>query len=304
MASSFLTKFIDFLLKPGRFIRRRTRRTKKFLRKRLNGFSIHEKMVDRIYGPVSQPYCVAQISNGLFVALTEWIASQDNVSLVERYHHQIKSRLFCLSEFPDPNVLSTLDRNMTWYPPMKRGPLRQQLHDELRELFRTAVQSPFAIVNTKAWSTKPNTEQFGPTRLHTDKFEPGHLKVMVYLQPLNQECGSLRVAEHVLADERDGVCVLLNNSDVLHAGVPGTSRERVLVEVTLFRSLFNIRQFHAGHINARHYKRATTAYLGRLATVLYEFVAIVKRCLFRPRMKYRLSLSDKGNEPVNGITRR
>ena len=41
--------------------------------------------------------------------------------------------------------------------------------------------TPFIFVGLRSWETYPSSQSFGPTASHKDGFEPGHKKVMVYL---------------------------------------------------------------------------------------------------------------------------
>ena len=56
-----------------------------------------------------------------------------------------------------------------------------------------ATRSPFVVVNVRAWETKPNAGDFGPSDWHRDGFSRGHLKLMIYLKGLGNELGSLEI---------------------------------------------------------------------------------------------------------------
>lgn len=135
-------------------------------------------------------------------------------------------------------------------------PLLAALHHEVRAIFRSSVGSPFVIVNSRMWVSKPGGEQQGPNSFHSDGFAPGHLKAMIYVTPLSIEDGYFEYVEQrklrKLVDLPAGTAVLFQNSELVHRGVPGTSRERISIELTLMRSLVEQEQSWPGHFYGRH----------------------------------------------------
>ena len=128
------------------------------------------------------------------------------------------------------------------------------INDNLADIIRKYCRSPYTIVNTRMWITSPGTEPYGPNAMHTDGFYPSHFKVMIYPFGLNSESGYLDLGSTAINDEPPGTVVLFRNSDILHAGVAGTKKERLVVEITLLRTFFHLPQYHEGHPNGRHYK--------------------------------------------------
>jgi len=137
------------------------------------------------------------------------------------------------------------------------NPVLKQLHDELREMFKDDIGSPFVFVNTRMWKTKSSSKSLGPNAFHLDGFEPGHLKIMVYLTPLNNEYGPFEWKDTkgkviCFNNEPAGTAICFKNSDIIHRGVPGSTHDRVSIEVTLMRSIIDGHQTWPGHFFGRH----------------------------------------------------
>jgi predicted SAM-dependent methyltransferase len=128
------------------------------------------------------------------------------------------------------------------------------IHDNLAETIRKYCKSPYTIVNTRMWTTKPESESFGPNAFHTDGFYPSHFKVMIYPFGMNEDRGYLMVGDKKIINMPEGTVILFKNSDVLHAGVAGKTKDRLVIEITVLRTFFHLPQEHEGHPNGRHYK--------------------------------------------------
>ena len=76
-----------------------------------------------------------------------------------------------------------------------KNPTLKLLHDELRQMFKIHIGSPFIFVNTRSWKSKPNSKKFGPNDWHTDGLFPGHRKIMIYITPLNKDYGTFEWKE-------------------------------------------------------------------------------------------------------------
>lgn len=145
--------------------------------------------------------------------------------------------------------------------------LANQLHKVFRphiSLMRSAVKSPFRIVNVRAWETAPEASSFGPNDWHMDGFPPGHMKIMVYLDGLGGGQGKLEVQGVEDLAGPPGISVLFQNSEVLHRAVPPESAEasRPVLEVTLLRLLADPNEDvpMVGTPNDRHLRSPLLAY--------------------------------------------
>ncbi|WP_197472680.1 hypothetical protein, partial [Oleiphilus sp. HI0123] len=165
----------------------------------------------------------------------------------------------------------------------------RKLHNFLREEFSSQVKSPFVYVNTRAWTTKPGTERFGPNAMHLDGLEAGHLKIMVYLTPLNKESGYLVIGNDEIKDVPAGLCVMFKNSDISHSGVPGLSLGRTCIEVTLMRALVDLPQLWLGHHFGRHLVDPSIAYL-RASELINDQTKIQEKQPLFPTDKLKINI--------------
>jgi len=228
-----------------------------------NPFLDHENAIAKEYGSPDQ-FCVGRISDELNCSLIKYIQKaqclksfylepSDNPvpsysSLIQSFYSDETAQLLCAKVIKkaynlDPEHLAV-----------------KELHCQLRKIFREYIKSPFAIVNSRAWSTYPSSVEFGPTAPHKDGFEPGHLKIMVYPEGLCEDAGYLVLADQKLINFSPGTCIAFLNSDVLHNAVPGKSRDRLCVEITIQRTFIDIDQFTLSSFNGLHFSHPLHAY--------------------------------------------
>lgn len=226
-------------------------------------FMQHSNLVTTKYGD-SDSLSIASLDEDLLAELLKLLTGdggsddpEENASeifpsddlLIDNHSYEniekLNSTQIAHDVYPDKTIPSTI----------------KKLHGYLRKTFSSAIKSPFVIVNTRAWTTIPRSDRFGPNAMHLDGLEPGHLKIMVYLTPLNIESGYLIIGGDEIKDMSAGVCVMFKNSDIMHSGVPGENLERICLEVTLMRALINLPQLWLGHHFGRHLTDPSIAYL-------------------------------------------
>jgi len=98
------------------------------------------------------------------------------------------------------------------------------------------VGCPFVVVGIRGWISKPNSQRYGPNLQHSDGFPPGHLKVMVYPNPLDEDFGFLEIEDREIKNNNP-CCVLFENTKRLHSGVPGKKMDRISWEITLMKTI-------------------------------------------------------------------
>ena len=96
--------------------------------------------------------------------------------------------------------------------------------------------------------------------LHYDGFCDGHMKIMVYLTPFDNEHGYFQLEKTKINNIPKGTAILFQNSDVKHAGVPGSKFNRISIEVTLMRSFINSPQKNNSHFFGRHFNDPSYLY--------------------------------------------
>jgi len=218
-----------------------------------NKFKNHYDAIKMQYG-TSEPLVVDKISDVLLRDLKKLIQDVGDESVITTLLNS-KDDKYLLIDNHANSVIQELDINLIVHPIHSINPMQEtisRLHKELRDTFKAYIKSPFVIVNTRAWSTKANSSKFGPSLMHNDGFEPGHMKIMVYLTPLNDEYGYFMLEDDLINDHPAGTSICFLNSDIEHAAVPGNTYNRISIEVTLMRAFVDAPQFNMGAFFGRH----------------------------------------------------
>ncbi|MFL2805402.1 MAG: hypothetical protein ACJ0BI_00160 [Paracoccaceae bacterium] len=225
-------------------------------------FREHEELVTSVYG---------QQVNFMEMAIDE--NTVDKLAAHLDTLNSVKFTDFCelkqTTEQPDPlhkiifekEKSAVLDKNMTLLD-YKNSEMNKRLLSGLRKEISKYVKSPFVFVNTRAWITKPGAERFGPNDEHLDGFNAGHMKIMIYLTPMNVEFGYFTINGQKVIDRKPGATILFRNSNLRHSGIPGNKFPRICMEITLQRTLLNSTQTHNGHPIGGHNYCITSAYNG------------------------------------------
>ena len=95
------------------------------------------------------------------------------------------------------------------------------------------MSTNFILVGARAWETNKNAHEFGPLDMHTDGFDPGFMKLMIYPDKLNEDNGAFQIENHLITSDSPGLSVSFFNSDTMHRGVPGKQNKRKAIELTL-----------------------------------------------------------------------
>lgn len=226
-----------------------------------NNFNIHNEAVESLWGGVDS-FSVGKISSGLLCKLAE-LLNRSNEEVTKENNMTAYNEDLLLSNLEkdiyDKLHSITIPHKIDMCDEMTHQ-IICNLHDELREIFSSKICSPFIFINTRSWTTKPGSEKFGPNAPHYDGFEPGHLKIMVYLTPLDAAAGYLEIDQAEIKNLPAGTCVLFKNSDILHCGVPGRSQPRTVIEVTIMRSFVDMPQIWQSHHDGRHLLDPIVAY--------------------------------------------
>lgn len=112
---------------------------------------------------------------------------------------------------------------------------------------------PWKIGNVRAWKViKP--DEFGPTSWHTDELPPQAIKMMLYLQPMSVNSGTLELVDrkgdrHHLMTQYPA-CVLFDNNALRHRGISGRGGRMTIEVLTLPAEKTTISYLYAGQ-NAR-----------------------------------------------------
>ena len=218
-------------------------------------FARHNTLLSKQY-KAAQLLTVAQISDELLTELNKYIQQVGTKSIMSIAGESTKKSHLIIDNHTK-QIIQDLELNLKAHPISVVNSIDnpiKALHKELRNIFSNHINSPFAFVNSRAWSTKPCSAEVGPNIMHTDGFAAGHLKIMVYLTPLNHDYGYFVAENNPIVDHPAGTCICFANSDLLHRGVPGIKFDRTCIEVTIMRSFMDAPQLKEGHFFGRHYR--------------------------------------------------
>ncbi|MEK9629350.1 MAG: hypothetical protein VW455_10055 [Nitrospinota bacterium] len=204
-------------------------------------FIIHDWMISMVYGKHKKNVFGFHIDQEDIDQLKNILDTSKKDKLSP--DHQVKGKRG--PPKPDKNLYEQMNKTTTYFE-IEKGKYDFFLK-KLKPIFKDYLKSPFTVVNLNARVTKPNIELIqdsegeyrGPDRVHRDGYPPGHFKCMVYLKPLNDACGKVKIEEEVFDSEKPGFAVLFY-TEALHHSIPGTSEARYAIEITLQRTLYEV----------------------------------------------------------------
>lgn len=224
-----------------------------------SNFDLYEAVVNALHAAPAV-MAVSKISSELVSEIERAIAdgsiAECRLALME---DRLSDHLLLKVDSHGADVEAKLDANQTVLALHRfdsSDPLLSKIHEEVRSMFSSDVGSPFVIVNSRMWITKPGSEVQGPNAFHADGFASGHMKVMIYVSPLTVEDGYFEYKKGAdvqsMKDLPAGTAILFRNSDVVHRGVPGKTNPRIAIEITLMRSTVDHPQAWPGHFYGVH----------------------------------------------------
>jgi len=231
---------------------------------RSNGtFIINNFIVSTIHGKIEKSYDTFQIS-------------EDHVKKIKNALDEGKE--LKLSNNPskgkvgnnlEEELYNYMNGEQTWFE-IKKNPFFDNIIKEVSPSIRKFLKSPFTVVCLNAWKTKPNMKKYydangnqrGPNRLHSDGYPPGHIKCLIYLQPLDELYGMVQVMEKVFKSEKAG-CALMFNSNIMHQSITGSTNYRYVLELTLMRTAIEVDMLknYEGNPDDKWFSQAYKAYI-------------------------------------------
>jgi predicted SAM-dependent methyltransferase len=227
---------------------------------RKSEWQLYSELVDSLYSPSSN-IAISTISNELLLkikyAISNGLIPEEKLVGVQ---DRLQEHLILTTDKHSLETENSLNENLrvlSLHRSSWKNELLREIHREARQRFSSDLGSPFIIVNSRMWITQPGTDRFGPNAYHTDGFEPGHLKCMIYISPLDIESGYFVFNDESglqtpLINFPAGTAILFKNSEITHTGVPGISKPRICIELTIMRSIIDSEQIWAGHFYGRH----------------------------------------------------
>jgi hypothetical protein len=222
-------------------------------------FNAHEKKIVDKYGFIKENFFCDYLPEELTQELKNHInnlkpfSKQELIKEFQRYDPLVETTNQKTLEGEVDTILSgyCLDPN---------DPVIDKLHNYLRNSFKDYLKSPITFVNSKAWTTPNDTKLIASNAMHLDGFEPGHLKFMIYINGLSRAEGEIILDKELITNKKPGFVLLFKNSDVVHAGVPGETGKRLVVEFTIMRTFIDKPQINRSHFVGRHLRSPLIAY--------------------------------------------
>lgn len=228
-------------------------------------FSSHSATVDSIFGPAPERPIIGRISDklnsDLVLFITQKLESRgDDVvaspqEAMQRIHQAKFDSALIFTRTEQINfdeLFQTIGAHVELNP---FDPIVASLHSELRQIFSLGIGSPFSFVNSRAFISRPGDSDVGPFRPHTDNFADGHMKIMIYPSGIDAMSGGIKFTDfEAIEDQPPGVAVLFDNSRLQHMAVGSAHQHRLAIELTVFRTLANVRQLNRSHFFGRHLK--------------------------------------------------
>ncbi len=242
----FKTKFKKF----KKLIKFFLAKLKTFLSSELT-FKKHYHTVIKTFGEEKRDFYIFHLPSDLVLKLNNLIDSLDETSIDDFLK---KNPLKISTNFSNDTVSKLIHNNryLNLGMDVKKYPALIELLAYCKKILEKELFSPFAFVGIRAWETYPKSSNFGPNAMHKDGFDPGHSKIMVYLNPLNDDFGKLRIEDRVIEQDRPSA-LWFKNSELNHSGVPGFKEKRRVLEITLMNTLEDLSEKNYLNFVLPHY---------------------------------------------------
>ena len=160
------------------------------------------------------------------------------------------------------------------------GPPCPEARNELKRflsLIALEIESELAqhwrVINVRAWKSRPQAA-FGPSDWHVDGYSPYVRKLMLYLQPPNEENGSIEICDRagntISLENSSAVCVLCDTSILLHRGRPSRTNLRPAIEITIMPAQATSIDFIYAGQNARYLRSMPSVIVDQILVNRYD----------------------------------
>ena len=234
-------------------------------------FYINNCITNLIYGTISLKYHKFQTSKRDTVELKKIITDSRESDFLDKEDKNFK--FFKRKRFQDNQLdyeaYKDMSRFTTWFK-LSDSEFIESYLKKVVPIIKENIKSPFAIVNLRAWKSKPNAKatlhkgrERGAFRMHKDKMPPGHLKCMIYLNPLDDKHGKFQIEDQVFESDKPGISILFSNSDFDHQAISGNENYRFVIEITIMRTIYNVNElkYYSSSPNSLYLKNAFFAYV-------------------------------------------
>ena len=219
------------------------------------GYFIHDKIVTFFFGNIDkiihfnidQETCkkLNQSVNGL-----KKIKFSNYENHKDFKNYKILEKKTWIYNKKDKFVYDQFDKTQDWFDIEDNEHIKYFVKSLFPKI-KDYLKSHFSIVNIRVWNNIPNSpvvigrenKTRGTYRNHKDGFPPGHIKLMVYLNPLDDDHGYFIYDENIVKTKNSGLVIAFKNSDIWHRAVPGKKKNRRVIELTILRTLKKVDEF-------------------------------------------------------------
>jgi len=230
--------------------------------KRHGTFIINNWIVILVHGKLSLPYEKFHITISDVEKIKKTLDSTQELKL-----SNIHSKNKIGNELED-ELYNIMNDEQTWFR-IKKNLVFDDFLKKIEPDIKSYLKSPFIVVHLNAWKTKPKMQKYfdttgtprGPNRIHNDGYPPGHIKCMIYLQPLDDFSGKIRVLDKLFESEKPGCAVMFDNN-LMHEAITGNKNYRYCLELTIMRTVVktNMLKHYEGEPDDRWLRQAYYAY--------------------------------------------
>jgi hypothetical protein len=225
---------------------------RKSLNKRIWG--IHNRVIDRRFGK-------SKGWGGFYLHKEDLSELTNSFNLAKEIKINLDHSPQYVSTDLKTETLEKLNSNNCYRNGFDLIPEIERFNLRYRENISEIINSPYRIVNIRAWEMLPRKNAFGPSDYHDDGFEKGHMKIMIYLSHLNSETGTVQFKDEPPLERDAGFVLVFQNSDLIHRAIPGLSQSRNLIEITVQRLARDLKlKSITGFCNDRHLKKPSLGY--------------------------------------------
>jgi hypothetical protein len=197
-----------------------------------------------------------EFSNKKFqlISIEEFIIDDLKSIFSEKLYTKISNKnnkMYLNSNLPE-NIIQKLNSTLNYIDCNKVS--EQIIKNILMSIYnpvKTVLNSNWKCIQVRAWITKKNSsEKIGPLKFHTDGMPKSVFKIMIFPESINKLNGSIELENEGILSWSGPSALLFQNSSLLHRSIPGTDKDRPVIELTIMKNLTFNNNYKIGDINS------------------------------------------------------
>ena len=197
-----------------------------------------------------------EFSNKKFhlISIEEFIKDDLKSIFSEKLYTKISNKnnkMYLNSNLPE-NIIQKLNSTLNYIDCNKVS--EQIIKNILMNIYnpvKTTLNSNWKCIQVRAWITKKNSsEKIGPLKFHTDGMPKSVFKIMIFPESINKSNGSIELENEGVLSWSGPSALLFQNSSLLHRSIPGTDKDRPVIELTIMKNLTFNNNYKIGDINS------------------------------------------------------